>query len=324
MFSAYLGTKDGIFLLKSEYLEDEDVEEVEVRRKYLEGKEIKKVARKPGTGVYFALSYGSGLFRKTEDAEEWKRIESDILPDHLRAISFSPVDPDTIYIGAEPAEVYVSGDSGGTWESMFIGEVDGSEDWSIPYSPRSGAARAISVHPKRPGLIYVGVEVGGLLKSEDGGGRWKLVKDIHDDIHDISLDPRDPNRLIVATGGGIYRTENGGSGWQLVVEDYTRAVEYVSFGADVVFCGPAERIGSDGRILKSEDFAASWALASQGITVPMDDMVDSFLQFEGISRDLFAVTSGGRILRTSPEKIDWREVLEIGEWAIDMEVIGGE
>ena len=82
-----------------------------------------------------------------------------------------------------------------------------------------------------PKVLYLAIDVGGLYRSDDGGGRWRMLhgalpQDGFHGVRSLSPDPRDPNRLLLLRGdqwsspeardregrggSGIYETRDGG------------------------------------------------------------------------------------------------------------------
>jgi hypothetical protein len=86
--------------------------------------------------------------------------------------------------------------------------------------------------PHHPDRLWIGAIPAGLFRSDDRGASWELVRPLwdvperakwfgggYDDagIHSVSPDPRDPNRIVIATTtGALWVSDNGGDGWQLV------------------------------------------------------------------------------------------------------------
>ena len=86
-------------------------------------------------------------------------------------------------------------------------------------------------HPDRPGELWCGTIPGGLFRSVDGGSSWELVRSLWDrpertewmgggydwpGIHSVSVDPRDPDSVLVGVScGGAWITDDGGVSWQV-------------------------------------------------------------------------------------------------------------
>ncbi len=133
-----------------------------------------------------------------------------------RALSGVPSQPNVFYVGAVNGGVWKTTDYGRTWQPIFDQQPTGS-------------IGAIVVSPSDPQIVYVGsgeglhrpdLSVGdGIYKSTDGGKTWTHLG-LRDgqQISQMAIDPRDPNRLFVAVAGhpygpnperGIYRSTDG-------------------------------------------------------------------------------------------------------------------
>src|ERR1700730_12150920 len=158
--------------------------------------------------------------------------------------------PGVFFIGAVNGGVWRTNDYGRTWVPLFDGRPP-------------GAIGALAVAPSSPDVLYVGsgeglqrpdLSVGdGIYKSVDGGRTFRHLG-LRDgqQIPQIAVDPKDPERLFVAVLGhpygpneerGIFRSLDGGQTFEKVL--YTDAD---TGGVDVVL-DP-----SDPRIV----FAALW------------------------------------------------------------------
>src|SRR5437868_12860193 len=101
------------------------------------------------------------------------------------------------------------------WAARFPGA------WS-----RSGCWRERAARSGRVGTLP-----GGLFRSGDGGASWHLVRSLWDrperkqwfgggydfpGIHSITVDPRDPRRVLAGVScGGAWLTEDGGESWSV-------------------------------------------------------------------------------------------------------------
>src|SRR5271166_4864881 len=116
-----------------------------------------------------------------------------------RAVTGIPGSPGTFLVGAVNGGVWRTDDFGRSWVPLF----DAQPTQSIG---------AIAVAPSNPKIIYVAsgeglqrpdLSVGnGVYRSADAGRTWThLGLDDAQQIPDLAVDPRDPNRLYAAVLG---------------------------------------------------------------------------------------------------------------------------
>ena len=315
MYDTYLGTSSGIHRISGDGIHPLG----------LTGHRVSAVHawRFGNDDSVLAGTYGDGLFRSVDSGVTWTRIEAGLTAPAFRTIVPDPLNPEAILAGAEPARLFRSIDRGETWSELdAIGRLPASSDWFLPYSPRAGALRNVYA-PGRSRRLLASVEVGGLLDSPDGGATWSIAPVIQDDdIHHITGHPDDPALLYAALGyaalkrdgdrgdyhlGGVGRSRDGGATWEKVETDYTRATLIPRAAPSLLLAGPAPRVGRQGRIVVSSDGGDSWQAASDGIDVPMEDMVELFV--EAPDDTVWAICSGGRLLRATPGEWRWTAVV---------------
>jgi photosystem II stability/assembly factor-like uncharacterized protein len=204
-----------------------------------------------------------------------------------RAVTGIPGQPETFLMGAVNGGVWKTTDSGRTWNPLF----DAAPTQSIG---------AIAVAPSAPSIIYVAsgegllrpdLSVGdGIYRSMDSGLTWThLALDDAQQIPDLAVDPKDPNRLYAAVLGhpfgpssqrGIYRSADGGKNWSrvLYVDDDTggSCIKIDPHDPNVLYAamwnvraGPWEDKnvynGTAGGLFKSSDGGDHWRRLSHGL-----------------------------------------------------------
>ena len=202
-----------------------------------------------------------------------------------RALAGVPSQPATFYMGAVNGGVWKTTDSGDTWHSLW-----NSQD--------TGSIGAIAVSLSNPNIIYVGsgeglarpdLSVGdGVYKSTDAGKTWTHLG-LRDgqQIGNIAIDPRNPDRVFVAVTGhpygpnkerGLYRSTDGGKTFQnvLSIDEYTGAseVQIDPKHPETVYAGMWERqegawengswSGTHGGFFKSTDGGDHWTKLTGG------------------------------------------------------------
>jgi len=149
---------------------------------------------------------GSGLYRSSDGGTTWKRLEEHGLPK-------GPYGRVGIAVAANSERVYalIEAPDGGLYRSD-----DSGENWELLNNDRAFWQRAwyymhIIADPQSADVVYIANV--DFYKSSDGGHTFNKVKVPHGDNHGMWIDPKDPNRMIVANDGGVTLSLDGGKNW---------------------------------------------------------------------------------------------------------------
>lgn len=189
------------------------------------------------------LAGGNGLIRATEGGRKW-RITTGWDVTELRDVTVDAHTPGTVYF-SHTAGIRKTTDGGETWQpadtgirekyceslqadraragrvvagcvnGVFLTE-DGGASWR-----RTGAeglqVRRIAQSPHQLGEWLAGTQMGGLLRSADGGRSWEAAGDVavERNLYDIAFDPTQPGRIALAGWGtGVLVSEDNGKTWE--------------------------------------------------------------------------------------------------------------
>ena len=288
----------------------------QIQRQGLMGHNVTSVIAREGV---ILAGTRDGVFRSDDLGENWDAASEGLTHRIVRWMAYHPDVSDFEFAGTEPAAIFVSHDGAESWrECSEVAQLRDEHGWMLPYSPAAGCIRGFAFNGTR---AYAAAEVGGALRSDDGGDTWRLYEGsdgnpdldgppeplIYPDVHSIAVHPSSPDLVFAPTGGGFYRSNDGGKTWRLLYDCYVRAVWLDTKDANHLILGPADNVDSNGRIEESRDGGKTWQPASSGLKVPWRrHMVERFSQ---IGDDLFAVLSNGQLLSASLATLEWKQIL---------------
>tara|TARA_B110000091_G_scaffold124344_1_gene133727 strand:- start:53 stop:3079 length:3027 start_codon:yes stop_codon:yes gene_type:complete len=154
----------------------------------------------------------SALYKSVDAGATWTKIQKGFPEGDLGrlAIAVAPSNSNILYtvIEAEKNErkgLYRSDDAGENWTQL-------NNDFGITVRPFYFSR--IVVDPKNSEVLVKGGLTGSI--SRDGGKTFKNLGNMHSDIHDITFDIHDSDRMYAGTDGGVYRSLNGGTTMEIV------------------------------------------------------------------------------------------------------------
>jgi hypothetical protein len=282
----------------------------------LEGQQATSVIAREGV---ILVGTRHGVFRSDDGGQTWGEASAGLTLGHVRWMAYQPDRSDLEFAGTEPAGIFVSHDGAETWRLCpEVAQLRDRFKWFLPYSPEAGCVRGFAFHGAR---VYAAVEVGGLLRSDDGGERWALAVGsdgiprfgtpaaslVHPDVHSVVVHQSSPDLVYCPTGGGFYRSIDGGQQWTKRHDCYCRAVWVDPADPEHIILSPADDVDHNGRIEESRDGGRTWNMASAGLEVPWrENMVERFTQ---VGDELLAVLAGGELLASPLVSLTWRRIL---------------
>ena len=154
-----------------------------------------------------------GLFKSESGGEGWERI-SGIEHPRVTSVAVSPLDG-AVYAGTEPSTLFVSRDGGASWRELEgLKNLPSAPTWSFPPRPWTSHVRAISLSYEHPNLVVAGIELGGVMRSADGGETWEDQRPgAYADCHNLAAHAAAPETLYEAAGGGFAESGDFGESW---------------------------------------------------------------------------------------------------------------
>ena len=247
--------------------------------------------------VYLGTEH-SGMFVSRDGGKEWLRASPNVPCLTLASLLALP---GKLLAGTMPAALYEL--SNGGWQELN-GVRNGATGGTFPPNPDLAARTRVLTAEKEPGgRLYAGIEVGGILISDDGGRRWSMANEgLEDpDIHQILTSKKTGGLVIAACGEGVFRSRDRGEHWEKVTPPGKRSYGNALAEDDngTVYLGITldrprtwTRSGrADSAIYKSSNGGTNWDLMLENISGGiMDICVDS--QSDGI----LIATAEGEVL----------------------------
>jgi photosystem II stability/assembly factor-like uncharacterized protein len=261
------------------------------------------------------LGNESGLYRSTNGADDWARVESPVNERQVWSILLSPHNPDVILVGTCPSRLFQSADGGRTW-------MEPAADL-VRECPRIVSARVttLAADPRDPDVFWAGVEIGGLQRSRDGGRTWHAVgRGLSSaDIHGLVLLADSPGRMLASTNNDVNVSTDGGETWQPVQIGtalpwaYCRGMAQPVGRPEVVLLGNGDGPpGSAGVVARSEDGGRSW----QAARMPgrANSTIWTFATHAAAPALIYAASVSGEVYRSTDAGASWTKIgREFGE-----------
>lgn len=160
----------------------------------------------------FWASTSNGVYKSVDNAVSWVQQTASGLPNGgvgRTEIAIAPSDSNTVYaLFASGPEFWRTTDGGASWTEMSNGSdaCDGQCWYNM----------TIRVHNTNPDTVYRGTI--RIFRSLNGGASWNALtngwggsQQVHQDTHQLLMDPNNSNSFYVSGDGGLWKSENGGS-----------------------------------------------------------------------------------------------------------------
>ncbi|EMS33973.1 Glycosyl hydrolase, BNR repeat precursor [Mariniradius saccharolyticus AK6] len=170
---------------------------------------------------------GCSIWKSVDGGDTWSKINTG-LPAEMGKIgvSVSRANPQRVYaiIEAEKsvAGLYRSDNGGDTWAHMTNNALLTSRSWYYT---------EVEADPVNADVVYV--LNSPLTKSIDGGKNFSVVPVRHIDTHDLWINPKYPNNMILGDDGGAEITYDGAKSWS--TQDNQPTSQFYRVITDAVF-----------------------------------------------------------------------------------------
>jgi photosystem II stability/assembly factor-like uncharacterized protein len=257
-------------------------------------------------GSLFHGHFGPKLHRSADGGATWEEVPTPTLPEGATIKEGKPAsvlmmwvlapggsEGRRILMGTEPGALFSSDDDGATWtlNEALWNQPTRPDKW---FGAAAGAAEGPAIHsiwvdPRNADRTLVGISVGGVFETADGGKSWtprnKGLRadympdpdaDVGHDPHLLAAAPSDPDVLWQQNHCGVFRSVDGGATWT----DVSERDGVVKFGfpvaidekrADTAWVVPATsdqcRVPVDRAmcVARTEDGGKTWTALRKGL-----------------------------------------------------------
>ncbi|HUZ77993.1 MAG TPA: sialidase family protein [Chloroflexota bacterium] len=286
----------------------------------------------PASGAIYAGIHDGGLYFSGDDGATWQRRAHGLSIEHVFSLRLLNGPTRAVLAGTEPVSLFKSEDQGQSWTELpAVHQVPNMEKWTFPGPPHIAHTKSVAIDPRDTRRMYLGVEQGGLLKTEDGGASWREIDSYYTpqdmwyrDIHQIALRPSQPDELFMTTGIGFYRSEDAGLTWTHVTGPESRVgypdqLVFSPLDDSVVYHSGARRDPmtwrqsgrADATVLRSHDAGRTWEPAGRGLPDQMRHNIEAMgvAGYPG-GYMLFIGDTGGNVFASEDEAESWTLIAE--------------
>jgi hypothetical protein len=254
-----------------------------------------------------------GVLLSTDDGASWRR--ADLPESNVFSVAIGSGDG-ALFAGTEPSRLFRSRDGEGWDELAALQQIPSRELWSYPPRPWTSHVRWIAPDPHRPERLLVGIELGGLMYSDDGGESFTDHRPgAERDVHTLAWHPRVEGRAYEAGGGGAAWSRDGGWSWEPVesgrphrycwalaldADEPDRWYVSAAHGPRQAHGGGPARAG-----LYRWEGAGPWEPIGAGLPRPLDSMPYALASSPTA---LFAGLADGRLFHSADHGDSWDEL----------------
>jgi len=220
----------------------------------------------------FVGTYGSGVFRSTNDGNSWIRMNAGLSNRIVRSLA---TDGNTLLAGTYDGGVFLSSNSGGNW---------------VDISLRISDLSVISLAIVGPRLIAG--TISGALRSTDQGISWEPI-DLGPGQYEVAaIASRDS--LVILASWNLFRSSDYGVTWSVITSVQQHQIQSLAISEKKIFAGTAY-----GAILRSTDRGMTWL----DLTVPPSaQSIEAIIITTG---QVIAGTGDGKIFRSTDDGDTW-------------------
>ena len=267
--------------------------------------------------VYVGTQHGP--YRSVDHGEHWEKLD---VPDHgfpVWSLAFDPRNSKVLYAGYENCEIFRSDDAGEHWRQLPV-TVRFPEVTVAPGSNPAKRVLELAVNPDDSDEIFGAIEVGGIIRSRDGGEHWEnmshgqYVNDDTVDMHGVVVGRWRPGTVLAIGRAGLFISPDHGEHWASARleplnpkgQTYCRDIRETPGDPRSIWVAAGANFQSDvGVLFRSKDGGASWNRVDMGVK-PKTTMFGIVFD-ERHPKRMYCATSGGEVFASEDGGGNWTE-----------------
>ena len=258
-----------------------------------------------------------GPYRSNDHGEHWEKVN---VTDHglpVWSIMFDPRNSNTIFAGYESCQICRSDDAGETWSQLPVSV----RFPGITLGPGSNPAKRVLMmagSKADPNEMYAAIEVGGLIRTLDGGDHWEnlshgqYVNDDEVDMHGVLASTLRPGAVFGIGRAGLFSSDDRGEHWSYITlgplnpkgQTYCRSIRETPGDPKTIWVAAGGNFQSErGVLFRSQDGGLNWEQVDMGVE-PKRTMFGVTLDQSNPSR-MFCAASGGEVWGSTDSGDTW-------------------
>ena len=252
--------------------------------------EVRCIAMRGTDSIYVGTQ--NGPFRSTDGGASWQLLELPASPG-VDTVTWSilTLDDGGLLVGTQGTLIYRSDDDGVSWRLLEVPRPSGAVQMGFPLR-----VIRLTADPSNPKEIYAGLEVGGVVRSLDGGESWTDIsaglmeyvkKDAFKsrigtdedqegmmDSHSLAISPAKPGNVFLANRMGLFRSPDKGDSWEFMDVGrfspltYARDIIVSPHDPHMLYAAlSVAALSDEGSLYRSTDLGETWHRFDKGVSM---------------------------------------------------------